>query len=59
MEGGVRAGKERIRMKSKVSIPRVSPGRAAQFAIDLFVLAAVFILAYLLPGSTVSFRPAG
>ena len=35
-------------MKSRVPIPRVSPGRSAQFAIDLFVLSAVFILAYLL-----------
>ena len=35
-------------MKSRVPIPRVSPGRSVQFAIDLFVLSAVFILAYLL-----------
>ena len=35
-------------MKSRVPVPRVSPGRSAQFAIDVFVLSAVFILAYLL-----------
>lgn len=36
------------RMNKFIPVPKVSPGRLAQFAIDLMIMACVYVLAYLL-----------
>lgn len=35
-------------MSKWISVPKVSPGRSAQFAIDLMLMSGVYVLAYLL-----------
>ncbi len=37
-----------VSMKKLIPVPKVSPGRSAQFAIDLMIMSGMYVLAYLL-----------